>query len=331
MFRRALRLRPLMAAALSAAPFAASQPTQTYRLPQEQHHEERHVEEPPEPAFVIKIDPSFAYSLFTQLPSPPQPQHHVGVGGLGIGPSHPSSLSAPSAPPPRSRPSPPVHDEEVTHSLAKTVISTDDTPSAAPSHTLSVSPPAPKIPPTPPPTPAAEEHSSFLAPFWDAITQSTGASAPSSPPSSSSSSTSTTSHSPSSFSSASSSSSASSDSSSADAVFEHGREVGRLETYREFESFIQRTEAEKAELEAALRKVERQREEERLLALRGEVSQVEALKRRTGLKGGVCEDETKRVLMCYRQNMTEPLKCDTVVRGFALCADRAKDAVLRGK
>ena len=117
-----------------------------------------------------------------------------------------------------------------------------------------------------------------------------------------------------------------------DPVFLHGVEVGRLSTYREVEAYIARMEAEKVRLEGQLRKVERQVEEERLRGLKGEVMAVEAVKRRTGLQGGgVCEEETRRVLSCYRANMAQVLRCDAVVREFATCADRAKEAVLRAR
>ena len=131
---------------------------------------------------------------------------------------------------------------------------------------------------------------------------------------------------------ASPSSSAPSFSASDDPAFVQGLEAGRLSTYRELEDYIARTEGEKRTLEEQLRKAERQLEEDRLRGLKGEVMAVEAVKRRTGLKGGVCEEETRRVLSCYRANMAQVLRCDGVMREFVMCADAAKDeAVLRAR
>ena len=333
MFRHALRLRPMLVAALSAAPFSRTspaEPVQTYRLPHEQQHDERHAEEPPEPAFLIKIDPAFAYYLYDQLapsPSPPPSDRHVGVGGLGIGPPTPRTPTAPPpAPPPTAsqRPSSSspsssssVHPEDGGRVLAKTVLSTDASTSSSSSTQSS-----------PTATHDDSEHSSFLAPFWNLVSGHTDSSS-----SSSSSSVPT----PQPEASASAPPAALSGpsapaASASDEAYLQGREVGRLETYRELEDYIARTESEKTALEQSLRALERQREEERLLALREDVVQVEALKRKTAVRGGaVCEEETKRVLQCYRQNMAQVLKCDAVVRDFAHCADRAKDAVLRAK
>ena len=107
--------------------------------------------------------------------------------------------------------------------------------------------------------------------------------------------------------------------------------MGRLQTYRELEEYVERTEADKSRMQEELRRVERQMEEEKLKGLKGQVMAVEAVKRRTGLKGGVCEEETRRVLVCYRANMAQVLQCEGAVREFAQCADRAKEAMLRAK
>ena len=369
-FRSTQRLRAAVLMTAAAVPFTMNRPMAEQPLPEPQQAEQgAESEEDAVPAFMVTIDPYFldqllhrgrqqrktvavggldfgpspAFSSPSTARAPPPPSNAASSSAPSASSHSPSSASSSSsspssvtsaassksfAPPQRQSSAAAAADNVITPSPAAAptlpVLSTDDI--STPPHTTRPSQPKPQpqTPSSPPPPQqqrdeGEEAEGSFFAPFWSSVKDTAAA----------------VSHSvaslSSSVSSAISSSSSSSSPHAGSSAYEHGREEGRLEAYRELDGYVQRTEAEKLALEEEFRRRDREREEQRLLALAAPMRQVEAARRETGLRRGrVCEEETRAVLDCYRSSMADVLRCDVLVREYAMCADRAKEAAFRG-
>lgn len=114
--------------------------------------------------------------------------------------------------------------------------------------------------------------------------------------------------------------------------FAAGRELGRVEAFRELSPFLIHHTESNEQLQEEYRQKERQRQQQQLAVMQQTLKQLESKQQQRNSLAGharvrVCEAETQQVLACYRQHMDTPLACQEIVKTYAQCAQQAKTVI----